>query len=137
MEPIELLQAAKRVRGNAYTPYSDFRVGAALLTKDGRVFLGANVENSSLGVTICAERSAFVSAISSGARSFQAIAVVGARGGKEPSQPCPPCGICLQFMSEFCEPEFPIYLADGNGGVHCSQLKEFLPHAFSNDRMHA
>ncbi|ARP50501.1 MULTISPECIES: cytidine deaminase [Caproicibacterium] len=135
MKPLELLQAAQRARKNAYTPYSNFRVGAALLTKDGRVFLGANVENSSLGATICAERSALVSAVSSGARSFEAIAVAGAPGGKEAAAPCPPCGICLQFMSEFCGPEFPVYLADGQGGARKYMLKELFPHAFLNTNM--
>lgn len=135
MKPIDLLEAAKRVRNNAYTPYSNFRVGAALLTMDGRVFLGANIENSSFGATICAERSAFAAAVSSGARSFEGIAIVGAPGGKEPETPCPPCGICRQFMSEFCGPEFPIYLADGQGGVQKRLLGELLSDAFGSDQM--
>ena len=135
MEPKELLEAAKRARSNAYTPYSNFRVGAALLTTDGRVFLGANIENSSYGATMCAERSAFAGAVSSGARSFEAIAIVGAPGGQEPDAPCPPCGICRQFISEFCGPEFPIYLADGQDGVQRRCLGELLADAFGSDRM--
>lgn len=135
MEPAQLLQAAKEARENAYTPYSNFRVGAALLTGDGHVFRGANIENSSFGATICAERSAFASAVSSGAHSFAAIAIVGAPSGKEPDMPCPPCGICRQFMTEFCGPDFPIYLADGNGGVKTYTLDNLLAQAFRSDKL--
>lgn len=130
MQPKELWEAAARARGNAYAPYSDFRVGAALLTNDGRVFLGANMESSSYGATICAERAAFASAVSSGARSFAAIAVAGAPGSREPQKPCPPCGLCLQVMAEFCTPDFPVYLADGKGGTVAYPLRDLLPHAF-------
>lgn len=137
MEPVELLEAAKQARGNAYTPYSNFRVGAALLTKDGRIFLGANVENSSYGATICAERSALAAAVSSGARSFAAIAIVGAPGGEKADAPCPPCGICRQVMSEFCGPDFPVYLADGHGGVQKHRLGDLLADSFSGTRLHA
>jgi cytidine deaminase len=135
MEPAQLLQAAQEARENAYAPYSNFRVGAALLTGDGHVFPGANIENSSFGATICAERSAFASAVSSGTRSFAALAIVGAPSGKEPDMPCPPCGICRQFMTEFCGPDFPIYLADGNGGVKTYTLDSLLAQAFRGDKL--
>lgn len=130
IQPRDLFDAAVRVRENAYAPYSDFRVGAALLTNDGRIFLGANMENSSYGATICAERAAVASAVSSGARSFAAIAVAGAPGSQTPKKPCPPCGICLQVLAEFCTPDFQIYLADGNGGITPYRLGDLLPHAF-------
>lgn len=137
IQPADLLQAAIEMRDRAYAPYSNFRVGAALLAKDGRVFLGANIENSSFGATLCAERSAFAAAVSSGVRSFQAIAIAGAPGDKKPDAPCPPCGICRQFMAEFCGPDFPIYLADGNGGVKICRLGELLADAFGRSQMHA
>lgn len=130
MQPEELWKAAARARENAYAPYSDFRIGAALLTTDGRVFLGASMESSSYGATICAERAAFASAVSSGARSFAAIAVAGAPGSQPPVNPCPPCGLCLQVMAEFCKPDFPIYLADGKGGIFHYLLGNLLPHVF-------
>ena len=135
MKPEELLRAAADARSFAYAPYSNFRVGAALLTQDGRVFLGANVENSSYSATICAERSAFAAAVSSGARSFAAIAIVGAPGGQEPHTACPPCGVCLQVMAEFCGPNFPILLMDGSNGVQTLTLKELLPRAFRSENL--
>lgn len=91
----------------AYAPYSRFKVGAALLSKDGRVFTGCNIENSSFSSTICAERVAFAKAISEGVNDFKAIAIVNAKG-----TPCPPCGACRQVMSEFCEDDFMIILKD-------------------------
>ena len=91
----ELYEKAQDMVNKAYAPFSKFKVGAALLSKDGRVFTGVNVENSSLGGTICAERTAFVKAISEGAREFQAIAVVSGEGAVWP------CGICRQFMRNF------------------------------------
>ncbi len=130
MEPKELLEAAKRARSNAYTPYSNFRVGAALLTTDGRVFLGANIENSSYGATICAERSAFAGAVSSGARSFEAIAIVGAPGGQEPDAPCPPCGICRQFLNEFSDGRMSVYVARSVTDYEKNDLSSLLLHGF-------
>ena len=96
-----LIQKALEARENAYAPYSNFFVGAALLTSDGDIICGANIENGSYGATICAERSAFSAAISSGKRNFSAIAVVGGKGGEDISDFCPPCGICRQVIFEF------------------------------------
>lgn len=123
-----LISLALAARERAYSPYSDFCVGAALLCADGEIFTGANVENSSYGGTICAERSAFCAAISAGKREFAAIAVVGAKRGEEPAELCPPCGICRQFMSEFCSPEFPVLLYGGE--ILETTLGELLPAAF-------
>ena len=92
IKDIELYQMAEAARENAYAPFSGFRVGAALLASDGTVYTGVNVENSSYGATICAERTAFVKAISEGAREFDAIAI---SAGEDPALPC---GICRQFM---------------------------------------
>jgi cytidine deaminase len=124
-----LVNKALEARENAYSPYSDFCVGAALLCADGEVFTGANVENGSYGATICAERSAFCSAISVGKRKFAAIAIVGAKRGEQPRELCPPCGICRQFMSEFCAAELPVLLYDGQA-VTEKTLEKLLPDAF-------
>ena len=91
-----LIQKAIDVRENSYSPYSNFPVGAAILTEGGEIFTGVNVENASIGLTICAERSAMVNALSKGKRRFTAIAISGPEG-----DPTPPCGACRQFMSEF------------------------------------
>ena len=124
-----LIGKALEARENAYSPYSNFCVGAAILTSDGEIFLGANVENGSYGATICAERSAFCSAVSAGKRDFAAIAIVGAERGENISNTCPPCGICRQFMSEFCSADFIILLYDGQAIVEKS-LGSLLPDAF-------
>ena len=124
-----LVDKALAARENAYSPYSDFCVGAALLCSDGEIFIGANIENSSYGGTICAERSAFCSAISAGKRDFVAIAIVGAKRGEKVCSLCTPCGICRQFMSEFCSADMPILLYDGQAIVE-KTLGSLLPNAF-------
>lgn len=103
----ELLQKAKEAQQYAYCKYSAFPVGAALLTKSGEIYTGCNIENASYSLGICAERIAFGKAVSDGHREFQAIAIA---GGTEPETPCPPCGACRQFMAEFCDDDFEIYL---------------------------
>ncbi len=127
---LSLYKAAEKARVNAHAPYSGFKVGAALLTGDGRVFTGVNVENSSFGATICAERTAFVKAISEGVRDFEAIAV---SAGDEPAVPC---GICRQFMSDFA-PDLKVVTGpsdeDGNG-LKVIGLRELFPEAFVLDR---
>jgi cytidine deaminase len=121
-----LLAAARAAARQAYCPYSRFRVGAALLAADGRVFTGCNVENASFGLTVCAERVALVKAISEGVRAFAALAVVGGR-----STPATPCGACRQVLFEFCPAAMPIYLAPlGAGPVKRVTLKRLLPMAF-------
>ena len=123
----ELIQAAKNAVINSYSPYSCFAVGAALLA-GGRVYTGTNVECASYGGTICAERTAFVKAVSEGERIFEAIAV--AADGRA----CFPCGICLQFMAEFCDPDnFVILLSEESEGGSQSKrytLRELLPYNF-------
>ena len=120
----ELLETARSARKNAYSPYSHFSVGAALLTADGRVYKGCNVENSAFTPTCCAERVAFFSAIADGAREFSAIAVVGN------TAPCMPCGVCRQVMSEFCHDEFKIIFEGADGKTDLISLGELLPHSF-------
>ena len=124
----ELFLKAEAARENAYAPFSGFRVGAALLTEDGKVYTGVNVENSSYGATICAERTAFVKAISEGERRFTAIAVT---AGGETSYPC---GICRQFMYEFA-PQLDVVTGPlreelPDGGLSVMKLSELLPRGF-------
>ena len=127
----ELTLNAVEVMNNAYAPYSDFKVGAALLTNDGRVFSGCNIENAAYPAGICAERTAIGNAISAGAREFVKIAIVGGKNG-EIKDFCSPCGICRQVLSEFCGENFEILLYDGKT-VKCYRLKELLSHNFGSD----
>ncbi len=129
----ELTLNAVEVMNNAYAPYSDFKVGAALLTADGRVFCGCNIENAAYPAGICAERSAIGNAISAGAREFVKIAIVGGKNG-EITGFCPPCGICRQVLSEFCGENFEILLYNGKT-VKSYRLKELLPHNFGSDEL--
>ena len=120
----KLINIAKEALKNAYAPFSKFQVGAALLTKSGEVYTGVNVENSSYGATICAERTAFVKAISEGVREFKAIAVVSSEGSAWP------CGICRQFMQEFCDADFEIISLDDEGNIKVYTMAEMLPEGF-------
>ena len=130
MEPLndakrkELYENALEARKNAYVPFSGFKVGAALLTEDGSVYTGVNVENSSYGATICAERTAFVKAISEGHRKFKAIAVT---AGEE--QESLPCGICRQFMYEFA-PDMEIITGTDIEQLNVRTLEQLLPDGF-------
>lgn len=119
-----LLEDAKRARGHAHAPYSAFRVGATLLAEDGRTFTGANVENASHGLAICAERAAIAHAVTEGARRFRALAIV--TGAREPATPC---GMCRQTLVEF-PPSFPVrsYAADGRFAEHT--VEQLLPDPF-------
>lgn len=126
----ELLEQARVARLNSYSPYSKFKVGAALLTTNNQVYTGCNIESVSYTPTCCAERTAFVKALSEGARSFKAIAIVG--GKEEEYEFCYPCGVCRQFMSEFCDEDFIIYLSDGKV-IREYTLNELFPHAFKTE----
>ncbi|MFD1425679.1 cytidine deaminase [Kroppenstedtia sanguinis] len=130
MKREQLIEEAKKVRQRAYVPYSGFPVGAALLTEDGRVFSGCNVENVSFGLTNCAERTAFFKAVSEGTRKFQALAVVGAT-----SNPISPCGACRQVMAEFCSPGMKVYLANLDGEIKQTTVGELLPGAFDKEEL--
>ena len=132
MKAEELIALAQKAMENAYTPYSGFRVGAALLAKSGKVYLGCNVENASFSPTCCAERTAFFSAVAAGERAFEAVAVAGGKEGRI-TRVCPPCGVCRQVMAEFCEPDFPVYLAKADGFEKTS-LQDLLPYSFSLER---
>ncbi len=124
MKARDLVPAARAARRRAYAPYSGFRVGAAVRA-GGRVFEGANVENASFGLTLCAERAAVTAAVLAGRRTLQAIAVA---SGTVP--PTPPCGMCLQTLAEFAGPGLPVTLAGGRGSRVETTLGELLPRAF-------
>lgn len=131
MNDKELLQEAKKARLRAYTPYSKFQVGAALLGKSGTVYYGCNIENASYTPTNCAERTAFFKAVSEGEKEFEKIAIVGGKEGDAGDTLCAPCGVCRQVMMEFCDPEkFQIILADGAENYKVLTLKELLPYGF-------
>ena len=119
----ELFRMAVEASDNAYAPFSDFHVGAALLAADGTVYRGCNIENSSYGATICAERTAMVKAISEGVREFDSIAIAGNGGTSWP------CGICRQFMYEFC-PDVRIISGEDEDHLQVYTLKELLPEGF-------
>lgn len=124
-----LMEAAAAARAHAYAPYSGYCVGAALLSSDGRVFTGCNVENAGLTATNCAERTAVFKAVSEGVTAFSAIAVVGGRRG-ETSPFCAPCGVCRQVLAEFCPPTLPVILGTPEApSVHT--LGELLPFSFT------
>lgn len=108
----ELLNQAIDARKNSYAPYSHFCVGAALLGKSGKVYLGCNIENATYTPTVCAERVAVFRAVSEGEREFSAIAIVGGGEGEKLLSLCPPCGVCRQVLAEFCPPSFPVILGD-------------------------
>ena len=122
----ELMQLSITARDTAYTPYSKFNVGAALLTEEGEVFLGCNIENASYGLTNCAERTAIFKAVSEGKRKFVALAVSGDTEG-----PISPCGACRQVISEFCAPNMPVYLTNLKGDVLETTVGTLLPGAFT------
>ena len=128
-----LIEAADKARGYAYAPYSCYQVGAALLSADGSVFTGCNVENASYGATNCAERTAFFKAISEGQSQFRAIAIVGGCKGKEIEEFAYPCGVCRQVMQEFCTPDFTVIVAKGIKDYHQLSLAELLPHGFGGE----
>ena len=124
-----LLEMAIEARKNAYVPYSGYAVGAALETKDGRVFTGCNVENAAYGNTLCAERTALVKAVSEGRRAFTRLAVAGDSG-----DPCWPCGACRQMLREFGA-DLRVLCADRNGRFRAFALDELLPHGFGAETM--
>ena len=125
----EDIELAKSARLNAYSPYSNFQVGAALRTKSGKIYLGCNIENHGIQ-GICAERTAFAKALSEGEREFESIAVVGSKKNEKPEEKCMPCGYCRQFMSEFVDSNFKIYVSDKDNNVEEFSISELLPHSF-------
>ena len=128
MNKNELVSLALEAREKSYSPYSGFKVGAALLTKSGKVYKGCNIENGAFSPTNCAERTAVFTAVSDGEKDFSAIAVVG--GADEINAFCPPCGVCRQVLSEFCGKDFEIHLFNGEE-IKTFTLGELLPESFN------
>lgn len=136
MKPEALVKEAIDAMQKAYAPYSGFFVGAALLTKEGKVYTGCNIENAAFTPSICAERTAFSKAVSEGEKDFSAIAVVGGKGGK-PVGAFPPCGVCRQVMAEFCDPDgFEIILGKPDG-YEIHTLRDLLPEGFFPSALNA
>lgn len=133
MADIELMRLAEEARLLAYAPYSDFLVGAALLTASGKVYTGCNIENAAFSPTNCAERTAFFKAVSEGERDFVAIAVVGGKRGSAPEF-CAPCGVCRQVMAEFCGADFRILLGNSEQ-LKAYTLEEILPLSFTKNNL--
>ena len=125
----KLCELAKEAMQRAYAPYSGFKVGAALLCKDGTVYQGCNIENAAYGPTNCGERTAFFKAIYDGQREFEAIAVCGGKDGVITGS-FPPCGVCRQVMREFCEEDFKVYMITPDG-YESRTLADLLPDSFS------
>ena len=130
MKKEELVQKAIDARSLSYSPYSRFKVGAALLTKDGQVFVGANIENSSYPLCMCAERNALYNAMMHGYKKddFEALALAA-----DTEEPCSPCGACRQVISELFPSDKPIYMANIKGDIQETNVPELLPFAFSED----
>ncbi|MFW6022755.1 MAG: cytidine deaminase [Halanaerobiaceae bacterium] len=128
-EILELINIAKEARKYSYSPYSDFPIGAALLTNDGDVFTGTNVENASYGLTNCAERTAIFKAVSEGFKKFKAIAIVA-----DTERPVPPCGTCRQVIQEFGN-DINVIMANLKGDYQCYTINKLLPAAFERKDM--
>jgi len=128
-----LIEAAIKTRENAYAPYSNFKVGAALLTADGTIFGGCNVENAAFTPTNCAERTAIFAAIAQGQKDFTAIAIVG--GADKLDNNCYPCGVCRQVLTEFCPPDFPIITAQSPENYQLQTLSNLLPNSFGSENL--
>lgn len=132
----ELIGEAIEARRKSYSPYSHYQVGAALLTADGRIVTGCNIENAAYGPSNCAERTAFFKAVSDGLREFSAIAIVGSPEGEVLTQYAYPCGVCRQVMMEFCEPEsFQIIVAKSEEDYRVMTLSELLPEGFGPENV--
>ncbi|NLM11035.1 MAG: cytidine deaminase [Clostridiaceae bacterium] len=130
MDYYDLVKKAMKAKENAYAPYSGFRVGACVKTQDGRIYTGCNIENSSFGATICAERTAIVKAISEGETKISAIAITSDSDGLTY-----PCGICRQVISEFRSDNTKIICSNKKGEYKIYEINDILPHAFTKEDM--
>ena len=131
----DLIRKAIGARENSYCPYSGFAVGAALLTRSGKVYTGANIENAAFTPTNCAERTAFFKAVSEGERDFEAIAIAGGKKGEEPRDYVTPCGVCRQVMREFCNDDFKIYSVKTADDYREYSLGDLFPEGFGPDNL--
>lgn len=127
----ELISHALNARKQSYSPYSHFQVGAALLSMDGKLYTGCNIENAAYTPSNCAERTAFFKAVSEGVKSFSSIAIIGGPEGADSLQLCAPCGVCRQVMMEFCDPKsFEVILAMDSEHYEVFTLEQILPMGF-------
>ena len=126
----KLIKKAIEMLNFSYAPYSNFHVGAALLTSEGKIYTGCNIENAAYGPSNCAERTAIFKAVSEGKKEFEAIAIVGGKNGKIENF-CPPCGVCRQVLAEFCKKDFEIVLAKSKNEYKLMTLEQLLPESFS------
>ena len=131
-----LIEQAIEARSLAYAPYSHFQVGAALLTKQGKVYNGCNIENAAYTPSNCAERTAIFKAVSEGEREFAAIAIVGSMEGESNTLPTGPCGVCRQVMAEFCSLDMPVIIAKSPADYITMTLGELLPLSFGPANLH-
>ena len=127
----EIIKTALTMREKSYCKYSDFAVGAGLLTKDGSIYSGCNIENGAFSPTICAERVAIFKAVSEGVKEFEAIAIAGGSVGEAPKDFCSPCGVCRQVMTEFCDGDFKVILVKSESEYKIYTLSEIMPLAFN------
>ena len=132
MKHLELVEKAKEARTLSYSPYSNFKVGAAILTKSGEVFVGANIENSSYPLCMCAERNAIYNAYLHGKKKEDLVALA---LSADTDEPCSPCGACRQVLSELFPKDAPIYMSNLKGDVQETTISELLPFAFSEDAL--
>ena len=127
MATTELIDLAVKTSENAYVPYSHFPIGAVLVTDEGKIYTGVNIENASFGLTNCGERTAIFKAVSEGERSFKELIIYG-----QTEKPVSPCGACRQVMAEFFEPDLPVTLVAKNKSTVVMTVKELLPYSFTD-----
>jgi len=131
MDPVKLIEIARAMRERSHCPYSGYAVGAALLCKDGSIVGGCNVESASFSPTSCAERTALTRAVAEGRREFIALAVAGGPADGVQTEPCLPCGVCRQFLCEWCPPDMPVYCAGTEGDYTVYTMAQLLPVPFT------
>lgn len=133
MDKKHIFNLAKEAMENSYAPYSEYNVGAVLVTKSGKIFKGCNIENASYSVTCCAERTALFSAVASGEKEFEAIMVVGGKNGRITDYAMP-CGVCRQALAEFCGADFKVYVGKSETDIKTFTLEELLPYSFNKEK---
>lgn len=134
MDKKHIFNLAKEAMENSYAPYSEYNVGAVLVTKSGKIFKGCNIENASYSVTCCAERTALFSAVASGEKEFEAIMVVGGKNGRITDYAMP-CGVCRQALAEFCGADFKVYVGKSATDIKTFTLEELLPCSFNKEKL--
>ncbi len=125
-----LIKSALEMREKSYCPYSNYAVGAAIMSTDGKIYTGCNIENSSFPAGICAERTALFKAVADGKRDFKALAVCGGKQGEDPTDFAYPCGICRQALGEFCDKNFKVIVAVSENNYKILDFGELLPYSF-------